>query len=108
MVWDQLDVRNMPCYQRDSFDLVVDKGTLDNLMCNCGDEEEAQSCSTGKKIASKDQIKIKQFSRQFGSNVSAVQGMLREIFRVLTPAGHYVCCSLLQPSDLLPHLVCKV
>ncbi|CAM9416155.1 unnamed protein product, partial [Choristocarpus tenellus] len=67
MTWRVMDVTDMHSYKDDSFDVVMDKGTLDALM-------------------SEDTPKVRE----------AGVKMLAEVSRVLQPGGRYICVTLWQ------------
>lgn len=72
MKWDVGDMTSMVSYSNESFDIVFDKGALDALMSEDSSEEVLSKASE----------------------------MFREILRVLTKSGYYLCITLAEPFVL--------
>jgi len=73
MVFKVMDALDMKEFQTGSFNIVIDKGTLDSVLC--GDNSAAN--------ASK---------------------MISEVFRILSPGGHYICITYGDSEHRKKHL----
>ena len=67
MSFKVMDALNMKEIRTGSFNIVIDKGTLDSVLC--GD-----------------------------NSVQNAQKMISEVFRVLSPGGHYICITYGDPE----------
>eukprot|EP01100_Stratorugosa_tubuloviscum_P000593 TRINITY_DN1129_c0_g2_i1.p1 TRINITY_DN1129_c0_g2~~TRINITY_DN1129_c0_g2_i1.p1 ORF type:complete len:139 (-),score=37.08 TRINITY_DN1129_c0_g2_i1:53-469(-) len=81
MIWKEMDVMNMREFNDSSFDIVIDKGTMDAVMCEQGDVWEVEP-----EIAER------------------VHKMCSEIHRVLKPGGIFYYITFGQPHFRRPLL----
>ncbi|KAJ1905703.1 hypothetical protein IWQ60_012226, partial [Tieghemiomyces parasiticus] len=81
MTWEVMDIRNLQ-FDEAHFDLVVDKGTMDALMCEQGDVWDP--------------------SPELVANVKAE---VDEALRVLKPGGKFIYITFGQPHFRKPHLI---
>lgn len=81
MKWVVMDIMDLK-YDTGSFDIVLDKGTMDAIMCEKGD---VWSIS--------DELAVK------------LDTMLSEVSRVLKPGGKYIYITFGQPHFRKPHIL---
>ena len=78
MKWVVMDIMDLK-YEDASFDIVLDKGTMDAIMCEKGDV-----WNVSEELAAK------------------IDTMLTEVSRVLKPGGKYICIAFGQPHFRKP------
>ncbi|KAI8866017.1 S-adenosyl-L-methionine-dependent methyltransferase [Ramicandelaber brevisporus] len=81
MAWHEMDIRDLK-YPDEYFDVVIDKATMDALMCEKGDvwDPSPELCAS-------------------------VAGEVDEAYRVLKPGGHFIYATFGQPHFRKRHLV---